>query len=128
MTEKLDVFTWKKRALPSGENFPGESKECTAMFPENNGQRHCRPAAESEMALAAKAHLSNNEVVHNHENNDDEEEFDDNLIFADGKDVLNFELFSQSCNVIEIVAAFCSCFYDGHRFYLALMPDEFTYG
>ena len=128
-TEKLDVFTWKKRVLPCGENFPGVSKECTAISAKNNGQRHCRPAAESEMALTAKSHHSKSEVIHDHENNDNEEEFDDNLIFADGKDVVNFELFSQSCNVIEIiVAVFCSCFCDRFKFNLALMPNEFICG
>ena len=50
------------------------------------------------MALAAKSYHSSGEVIHDHENNDNEEEFDDNLIFADGKDEVNFELFSQSCN------------------------------
>ena len=34
----------------------------------------------------------------------------ENLIFADGKDEVNFELLSQSCNVFEIViAVFCGC-------------------
>ena len=99
MTEKLYVSTWKKRTLANGEKCSGASKECTAMSSESNRQRHCRPAAESEMALAARSHHSNGEVTHDDENNDNEEELDDYVIFADGKDEVNFKLFSQSCNV-----------------------------
>ena len=128
MTEKLCVSTWKKGTLASGEKCSGASKEHTVMSSENNRQRHCQPAAESEIALAVKSHHSSGEVIHDHENNDNEEEFDDNLIFADGKDEVNFELFSQSCNVFEIIiiAVFCGCFGDCHRFNLAFMPGDFT--
>ena len=99
MTEKLNYLHLKKRTLANGEKCSEASKEHTVMSSENNRQRHCQPAAESEIALAAKSHHSNGEVIHDHENNDNEEEFDDNLIIADGKDEVNFELFSQSCNV-----------------------------
>lgn len=110
MTEKLYVSTCKKRTLANGEKCSGASKERTVMSSENNRQRHCRSAAESEMALAAKSHHSNGEVIHHDENNDNEEEFEDNPFFADGKDEVNFELFSQSCNVFEIIiAVFCGC-------------------
>ncbi|KAK2569891.1 hypothetical protein P5673_005747 [Acropora cervicornis] len=83
MKEKLYVSTWKKRTLANGEKCSGASKECTAMSSESNRQRHCRPAAESEMALAARSHHSNGEVTHDDENNDNEEELDDYVIFAD---------------------------------------------
>lgn len=90
MKEKLYVSTWKKRTLGNGEKCSGASKEFTTMSSENNRQRHCQPAAESEMAIAAKSHHSNGEVIHDHENNDNEEEFDDNLIFADEiRDMVN---------------------------------------
>ncbi|XP_044166630.1 DNA excision repair protein ERCC-6-like 2 isoform X4 [Acropora millepora] len=89
--EKLYVSTWKKGTLASGEKCSGASKEHTVMSSENNRQRHCQPAAESEMALAVKSHHSSGEVIHDHENNDNEEEFDDNLIFADGFDDQDME-------------------------------------
>ena len=81
------------------KNVQRQARSMHTVIPsENNRQRHYRPAAESEIALAAKSYHSSGEVIHDHENNDNEEEFDDNLIFADGKDKVNFELFSQSCN------------------------------
>ena len=98
MTEKLNYVHLKKRTLANGEKCSEASKKHTVMSAENNRQRHYRPAAESDMALAAKSYHSSGEVLHDHENNDNEEEFDDNLIFADGKDEVNFELFSQSYN------------------------------
>ncbi|XP_044166652.1 uncharacterized protein LOC114975110 [Acropora millepora] len=82
--EKLNYVHLKKRTLANGEKCSEASKKHTVMSAENNRQRHYRPAAESEMALAAKSYHSSGEVLHDHENNDNEEEFDDNLIFADG--------------------------------------------
>ena len=99
MTEKLNYAHLKKRTMANGEKCSVASKEHTVMSSENNRQRHCQPTAESEMALAAKSYHSSGEVIQDHENNDNEEEFDNNIIFAHGKDDVNFEFFSQSCNV-----------------------------